>query len=54
MGAFIVALSLRHIYKKSFAYILINISLEVWPTKAKERPSPHEVRLTTMDINLVF
>ena len=29
-------------------------SLEAWPTKAKEAPSPHEVRLTSLDTNPVF
>ena len=29
-------------------------SLEVWPTKAKEAVSPHEVRLTPLDTNPVF
>ena len=29
-------------------------SLEGWPTKAKEAPSPHEVRLAPLDTNLVF
>ena len=29
-------------------------SLEGWPTGAKEAPSPHEVRLTLLDINPVF
>ena len=29
-------------------------SLEGWPTKAKEGPSPHEIRLTPLDTNLVF
>ena len=29
-------------------------SLEGWPTKAEETPSPHEVRLTPLDINPVF
>ena len=29
-------------------------SLEGWPTEAKEAPSPHEVRLTSMDNNPVF
>ena len=29
-------------------------SLERWPTKPKEAPSPHEVRLTPLDTNLVF
>ena len=26
-------------------------SLEEWPTKAKEAPSPHEVRLVPLDIS---
>ena len=29
-------------------------SLEGWPTKAKEAPSPHEVRLTPLDTNPEF
>ena len=29
-------------------------SLEGWPTKAKEAPSPHEVRLASLDTNPVF
>ena len=29
-------------------------SLEGWPTKTKEAPSPHEVRLTPLDTNPVF
>ena len=29
-------------------------SLEWWPIKAKEAPSPHEVRLTPLDTNPVF
>ena len=29
-------------------------SLEGWPTKAKETPSPHEVRLALLDTNPVF
>ena len=29
-------------------------SLEGWPTKAKEAPSPHEVRLNQLDTNPVF
>ena len=29
-------------------------SLEGWPTKAKEAPFPHEVRLTPLDTNPVF
>ena len=28
--------------------------LEGWPTKAKDAPSPHEVRRTPLDINPVF
>ena len=28
--------------------------LEGWPTKAKEAPSNHEVRLTPLDTNPVF
>ena len=29
-------------------------SLEGWPTKAKQAPSPHEVRLAPLDTNPVF
>ena len=29
-------------------------SIEGWPTKAKETPSPHEVRLAPLDANPVF
>ena len=29
-------------------------SLEGWPTKAKEAPSPHEVRLAPLDITQYF
>ena len=29
-------------------------SLEGWPTKAKEAPSPHELRLALLDTNPVF
>ena len=29
-------------------------SLEGWPTKAKEVPSPHVVRLAPLDTNPVF
>ena len=29
-------------------------SLEGWPTKTKEAPFPHEVRLSPVDINPVF
>ena len=28
-------------------------SLEGWPTKAKEAPSPHEVRMSLLDTNPV-
>ena len=30
------------------------LSLKGWPTKAKDAPSPHEVRLAMLDTNLVF
>ena len=29
-------------------------SLEGWPSKAKEAPSPHEVRLTLLNTNPIF
>ena len=29
-------------------------SLEGWPTKAKEAPSPHDVRMAPLDTNSVF
>ena len=29
-------------------------SLEGWPTKAKDVPSPHEVRMAPLDTNPVF
>ena len=29
-------------------------SLEGWPTRAKEAPSPHEVRLATLDTDPLF
>ena len=32
----------------------MTISLEVWPTKAKEAPSPNEVRLALLDTNPLF
>ena len=32
----------------------MTLSLEGWPTKAKEAPSPHEVRLAPLDTNPVF
>ena len=33
---------------------IVTPSLEGWPTKAKEAPSPHEVRLNLLYIKLVF
>ena len=33
---------------------IVITSLEGWPTKAKETPSSHEVRLTLVDTNPVF
>ena len=30
---------------------IVTPSLEGWPTKAKEAPSPHEVRLASLDTN---
>ena len=33
---------------------IVTPSLEGWPTKAKEAPSPHEVRLALLDTNPVF
>ena len=33
---------------------IVKPSLEGWPTKAKEVPSPHEVRLTPLNTNPVF
>ena len=33
---------------------IVTPSLEGWPTKAKEAPSPHEVRLASLDTNPVF
>ena len=32
---------------------IVTPSLEGWPTKAKEAPSPHEVRLALLDTNPV-
>ena len=29
-------------------------SLEGWPTKAKEAPSPHEIRMSPLDTDPVF
>ena len=33
---------------------MVRPSLEWWPTKTKEAPSLHEVRLAPLDTNLVF
>ena len=33
---------------------IVTPPLEGWPTKAKEAPSPHKVRLTPLDTNPVF
>ena len=33
---------------------IVRPSLERWSTKAKETPSPHEVRLTLQDSNPIF
>ena len=33
---------------------MVTPSLEGWPTKAKEAPSPHEVRMSLLDTNPVF
>ena len=33
---------------------IVTPSLEGWPAKAKEAPSPHELRLTLLETNLVF
>ena len=33
---------------------IVTPSLEGWTTKAKEAPSPHEVRLTSLDTNPLF
>ena len=33
---------------------IVTPSLEGWPTNAKEAPSPHEVRLASLDTNPVF
>ena len=42
--------------KKTTAQGIFSVtsSLEVWPTKAKEAPSPHEVRLAPLDTKPVF
>ena len=37
-----------------YGIFIVTPSLEGWPTKAKEAPSPHEVRLATLDTNPVF
>ena len=33
---------------------IVTPSLEGWPTYAKEAPSPHKIRLATLDTNPVF
>ena len=33
---------------------IVTPSLEGFPTKAKEAPSPHEVRLTPLEANPIF
>ena len=33
---------------------IVTPSLEGWPTKAKEAPSPHEVSLAPLDTNPIF
>ena len=33
---------------------IVKPALAGWPTKAKEAPSPHEVRLTLLDTNPIF
>ena len=33
---------------------IVTPSLEGWPTKGKEAPSPHEVRLALLDTNPIF
>ena len=38
----------------SQSIFIMTPSLEGWPTKAKEAPSPNEVRLTPLDTNPVF
>ena len=35
----------------SWAIFIVTRSLEEWPTKAKEAPSPHQVRLALLDTN---
>ena len=37
-----------------YGIFIVIPSLEGLPTKAKEAPSPHEVRLTPLDTNPVF
>ena len=38
----------------SKAIFIVTPSLKGWPTKAKETPSPHEVRLNSLDTKPVF
>ena len=37
-----------------YGIFIVIPSLEMWPTKAKEAPYPHEVRLALLDTNPVF
>ena len=37
-----------------YGIFIVTPSLEEWPTKAKEAPSPHEVSLAPLDSNPVF
>ena len=37
-----------------YSIFIVTPSLEGWPTKAKEVPSPHEVRLAPLDTTPVF
>ena len=45
-----------HCNKKSTpsGFLILTSSLEVLVTKAKEAPSPHEVKLILLDTNTVF
>ena len=42
---------IKHLTQSIF---IVTQSLEEWPTKAIEAPSPHDVRLTWQDTNPVF
>ena len=43
---------IKHLPQKVFFIVIL--SLGGWPTKSKEAPSPHDVRLTPLDTNPVF